>query len=187
MSTYAEAAASSGPKGAEKLPLPPSIEPTSQPLGGVEVVSQEKFDQLKSDVEHASADAVAASKKTLGEVAEIADEDAEKLSDDAKSIWSQCLSYVGDKYAAAASYVRSRAPAATLLGYPNSSELQNPALLGQLVLVASSATALCYVGAERARIRTENKYVVAIHAAAITALVAGHAYMFRKLYRKSKK
>lgn len=187
MSTYAEAAASSGPTGAEKLPLPPSVKSTSQPLGGVELVSQEELDHLRADVEDAATDAVAASKKTLGEVADITEKDADKFADDAKSLWSQCVAYVGDKYAAAANYVRSRAPAEEKCAQAAYKELQNPAVLGQLALVAGAVSALCYVNSEKTRIRTDNKYVVAIHAAVITALVVGDVYVFRKLYRKSKK
>lgn len=187
MSTYAEAAASSGPTGAEKLPLPPTVEATSQPLGGVELVSQEKLEQLRTEVNDAATAAVDASKKTLGEVADIGEDDAKKLAADTRSLWSKVSAYVSDRYAAASSYVRSHVPEADS-DYVTSAgrELQNPAVLGQLALLAAAGSALGYVYSEKTRINTDNKYVVAIHAAVITALVVGDVYVFRKLYRKSK-
>ncbi|KAK7684765.1 hypothetical protein QCA50_012007 [Cerrena zonata] len=49
MSSYADAAASSGPIGAEKLPSPPQVKSTTNPHGNVETLPEEEFNKLKKE------------------------------------------------------------------------------------------------------------------------------------------
>ncbi|EEQ36802.1 hypothetical protein EJF18_10956 [Clavispora lusitaniae] len=185
MSTYAEAAASSGPTGAQKLPEPAKVQHTTEPHGGVELVDKEELEEIKKDAKERARDAVAKGKKTLGDVAEVSREDAKRLKEEGKSLWSQAVAYASEKYDAVSSYVRRNVNSDTVAAAGR--ELQNPAVVGQLALIAGAATAGSYVYSERARIRSDNGYVVAIHAGLITALVLGDVYVFRRLYARSKR
>ncbi|KAM9931244.1 hypothetical protein OXX80_009097 [Metschnikowia pulcherrima] len=183
--SYAEAAASSGPTKAEKIPEPAKLERTSEPHGSVETLDGKEFEKKRKEaakeVERVASEAAKASKKQAKEIKKEIDE----FEKNAAPYFQQAVSFVKEKYAQLSAAVTSRVNTETVSNAVV--ELQNPVVLSQLALIAGGATAGWYVYAERAHIRSDNKYVVAIHAGLVTALVLGDAYVFQKLYPKYKK
>ncbi|OBA24326.1 hypothetical protein METBIDRAFT_37495 [Metschnikowia bicuspidata var. bicuspidata NRRL YB-4993] len=183
--SYAEAAASSGPANIEKIPEPAKLERTSEPQGSVETLDAEEFEKQRHEaareVERVAADAAKASKKQAKQIKKEFDE----IEKNSAPYLSQMVGYVKEKYAALSSALSSRANADCASSA--AAELQNPVVLSQLALIAGGATAGWYLYAERAHIRSENKYVLAIHAAIATGLVLGDVYVFQNLYPKYKK
>lgn len=183
--SYAEAAASAGPAKVEKIPEPAKLEQTSEPLGSVETLDGKQFDKKREEaakeVERVAAAAAKASKEQAKEIKKEFDD----LEKQAAPYLEKAVSFVKEKYAALSSAVSSKLNSETVSSAAE--ELQNPVVLSQLALIAGGATAGWFVYAERAHIRSENKYVVAIHAGIVTALVLGDVYVFQKLYPKYKK
>lgn len=181
MSSYADVAASSGPTGAAKIPEPVKVERKTEPSGSVETVSEEEFEKIKKEASKIAEESVRAGKEKVKDFKkELADWESK-----GKPYFEKALSYVQEKYAAVSSYVQ-----ATVNSEQSTKarkELQNPVVIGQLAVILGAATAGYFVYAERARIRTENKYVLALHAGVVTALVLGDKYVFEKLYPKYKK
>lgn len=181
MSSYADVAASSGPIGAEKLPEPAKLERTTEPLGSVETVDEKEFAKIKKQALKTAKDAIDAGKEHVQDFKK----ELKELEEESKPYLEKAVDYLKGTYAAAASYVSSVVNSDTVTAA--SKELQNPVVLGQLVLIAGGATAGWFVYSERARINTNNKYVIGIHAGLITALILADKYVFDKLYPKYKK
>lgn len=181
MSSYADAAASSGPVGAEKLPQPPKVERTSNPLGSVETVDGKEFEKIKKQALKTAKEAVESGKEHVQDFKK----ELKDLEDKSKPFLEKAVGYVKEQYAAASAYVSSYVNKDTVSAAGK--ELQNPVVVGQLALIAGGATAGWFVYTERARINTDNKYVVAIHAGIITGLLLADVYVFDKLYPKYKK
>lgn len=182
MSSYADAAASSGPTGhPSKIPEPKKVQENYEPLGSVETVDGKEFNRLKAKASQAAEDAVKASKKQAKEVKK----ELAELEKDARPYLDQAVAFLKEKYAVASDYVSTTLSRENL----NSAgkELQNPVVIGQLAAIAAGASAAAFVYSERARIRSDNKYVVAIHAGIVTALVLGDVYVFQQLYPKYRK
>lgn len=181
MSSYAEVAAESGPIGADKLPVPAQLETTTEPLGSVETVPEEEFEKIKKKTLDAANDAVASGKAYVEDLKK----ELKEVEEELKPCVEKAVSYVKEKYAAAAAYL------STLVTKDSvdcvGKELQNPVVVGQLAVVACGATASYFCFQESARINTNNKYVVAIHASVVTGLILADVYVFQKLYPKYKK
>lgn len=181
MSSYAEVAAESGPIGAEKIPQPAQVERTSEPRGSVETVPKEEFEKIKKQALQAANDAVAAGKAHVEDFRKELKETEELL----KPRVEKAVGYLKEKYSAAAAYISSFVSKDSVNAAGK--ELQNPVVVGQLAVVAGGATACYFVSQERARINSDNKYVVAIHAGIITGLILADVYVFQQLYPKYKK
>lgn len=179
--SYAEAAASSGPLGADKLPEPTRVEKTTQPLGSVETVDEKEFARIKREALKAAHNAVDAGKEHVADLKK----ELLELEKESQPYVEKAVAYVKDKYAAAASYVSSVVHSDKV--NCASKELQNPVVVGQLAVIAGGAAAGWLVFCERSRIRSDNKYVVGIHAGVITAFLLADVYVFQKLYPKYKK
>lgn len=188
--SYADAAASSGPIGAEKIPEPTTVK-SSPVSGNIEVVAEDKFDELKkaaeSDAAKVEKDAKAFEKK--------AKKDIKNFENKAKDEYSDLVALLSKKYQEASAYASqffsnlgdntSKAVAKT------STELENPVVVIQAVAGISGIVA-GYIGyLERHRIRTDSNVVLAIHGAVITGLIGLDVYLFGKYYpqydKKSKK
>ncbi|CAK9438765.1 uncharacterized protein LODBEIA_P29890 [Lodderomyces beijingensis] len=63
-------------------------------------------------------------------------------------------------------------------------ELQNPVVITQLFVTAGGAAAAYLVYLERHRIKSDNNYVVGLHASIITGLVLLDGFLFEKYYPK---
>lgn len=181
MSSYADIAASSGPTGAEKLPEPPKVEHNTNPQGSVETVDEKEFAKIKKQALKAAKDAVDAGKEHVKDFKK----EIKEIEKESQPYVEKALDFFKEKYAAAASYVSSVVNSDSVSAAGK--ELQNPVVVGQLALIAGGATAGWFVYSERARINTDNKYVVAIHAGIVTAFVLADVYVFEKLYPKYKK
>lgn len=180
MSSYADVAASSGPTGAEKLPEPAKVERTTEPLGSVETVDEKEFARIKKQALKAAKDAVDSGKEHVQDFKK----ELKELEKESQPYVDQAVSFVKEKYARAYSYITSYLNKDTVNAAGQ--ELQNPAVIGQLALIAGGATAGWFVYSERARINTDNKYVIGIHAGLVTALVLADVYVFQKVYPKYK-
>lgn len=182
MSSYADAAASLGPTGhPKKIPEPTKVAETTEPRGSVETVDAKEFERAKKQASKAAEDAVRAGK----EQAKHLKKELKELEEDAKPYVEKFVGYVKEQYAYLTNYVASIGNSDVVK--TAGEELQNPVVVGQLAVIAAGATAGWFVLSEKARIRLDNKYVVAIHAGVITALVLGDAYVFQQLYPKYKK
>lgn len=189
--SYAEAAKSSGPVGAEPIPKPAELETTTDPNGSVQTIDGKEFEkkrkQAAEEVKRVAAEAAQASKEHAEEIRG----ELEGLEDESKAVLQQYYEYakkqLSSLYSGLSSTFRENADyAASKAGYA-ANEIQNPVVVGQLAVVAGGAAASYYVWQERAHIRTDNRYVVAVHAGLITALVLADAYVYQKLYPKYKK
>lgn len=185
MSSYADAAKTLGPAKVEKIPEPAKVESTSTPHGSVETIDGKEFDKKRKEaakeVKRVASEAAKASK----EQAEVIKEELDELEKKLAPYFEKVVGFLQEKYAAFVSTVNANVNKDTL--NQASEELQNPVVLSQLALIAGGATAGYFVYSERAHIRLENKYVVAIHAGLVTALVLGDVYVFQKMYPKYKK
>ncbi|GEQ72356.1 hypothetical protein JCM33374_g6043 [Metschnikowia sp. JCM 33374] len=157
--SYAEAAASSGP--AKEF--------------------EQKRKEAAKEVEKIASKAAKVSK----EQAEVIKKEFDEFEKESAPYIEKALNFVKEKYAYVSSSISSKFNSESVSS--TVTELQNPVVLSQLALIIGGATAGWFVYAERAHIRSENKYVVAIHAGIVTALVLGDVYVFQKLYPKYKK
>lgn len=196
--SYAEAAASNGPTGPSVFEDPMHTTPEE----AKNEVSHEA-DKVKKDAKKAGKDA----SKEASKEAEKVKKDASKAKDEAvkkgkayaleakkefrelekesKPYIDSAANFLKEKYNQAASFVSQYVNRDTVNAAGQ--ELQNPVVLGQLAVILGGATAGWFVYAERARIRSENKYVVGLHAAIITGLVVADSYIFSALYPKYSK
>lgn len=178
MSTYADAAASSGPTGGNV------VEPHKDETKETKEAKQEinkAANKASQKADKFSKEASETGKKTAEEVKKELGELEKKSAPYVESF----TNFVKEKYNAVAGYVSQKVNKDNLKAAGQ--ELKNPVVLGQLAVIVGGATAGLYVYSERARIRSDNKYVVAIHAGIITGLVLADGFIFSKLYEKSKK
>lgn len=185
MSTYADAAASSGPIGAEKLPEPAQVEKTTNPKGSVETIDGKEFEKKKKEAAKEAKKVTEEATKKAKKQAEIVKGEIDDFKKDTAPYLEKAINYVKDTYAQVSSAVSSRVNSQT--ASQAVTELQNPVVISQLALIAGGATAGWFVYSERAHIRSDNKIVVAIHAGIATALILGDVYLFQNLYPKYKK
>lgn len=204
--SYAEAAASApGPAAPIKLPKPAELEVTTDPSGSIETVDAETFEKERKEAEKEAKAAVEKTSKEVKDVAEktgkevkkaagVVRDEAEDLKKEAKKEWKdfkesssveQVVDYVKQQLANVSAYVSQTFSSENVAAV--STELQNPVVLGQLAVLGAGAAAGWYINSESHRIRSDNKYVVAIHAGVITAAVLADMYVFQALYPKYKK
>lgn len=178
MSTYADAAASSGPTGGNVVePHKGDSQETKQVKKDINNAAEKASDKA----EELSKEAKKAGKKATKDVKKELDE-LEKAS---APYLESIANFVKEKYNCLSSTLSSKLSKENLKA--TGEEFKNPVVLGQLAVIVGGATAGLYVYSERARIRSDNKYVVAIHAGIITGLVLADGFIFSKLYEKSKK
>lgn len=178
--SYADAAKSLGPTGASKIPQPAKLE-QHEASGHVEAIDGKEFDKVREKAKKATEEVVAEGKKQ----AKAVKKEIAELEKESKPYIDKAIAFVQEEYAYVSSYLSQVFSKET--GNKVATELQNPVVIGQLALIAGGASAGWFVYAERARINTDNKYVLGIHAAIATALIAADAYVFQQLYPKYKK
>lgn len=181
MSSYANAAATNAPDKVGKVPTPPQVKETSQPQGSVGTVSPEEFEDIKEKASQDIQDGVEKGKKKLDEFGK----DAEKKSNSFVETVKQkvaCFTQTVSKKIDSLRQTDAREVAASA-----STELQNPAVLAQILVGIGGIVGGYAVFQERHRINTDNKFVLATHAAIATGLVLIDGYIFKKTYPKFKK
>ena len=182
MSTYADAAASSGPIGAEKIPEPPKVKSTSNPNGNVETVDEDEFDELKKKAN----DAVDRGAKKVKDFSKEANENGEaylnKFIASVKAGINNVTKNVRD-------FTANFGDNSTQLVAKASEEFKNPVVITQALVGISGLVAGYMTYLERHRIHSDNKVVLATHGAIITGLIVADGYLFQKYYPqyKSKK
>ncbi|KAF3985227.1 hypothetical protein FT663_05380 [Candidozyma haemuli var. vulneris] len=192
--SYAEAAAANGPTGSKVVEDPMHSTPEdvkNEAAEGAEKVKKEaskaskdaskEADKLKKDASKATDEAIKKGKATADNVKK----DLKELEKESKPYIDSVTKFVKEKYQAASNFVTSYVNKDTVSAA--GAEFQNPVVLGQLAVILGGATAGWFVYSERARIRSDNKYVVGIHAALITGLVVADGFIFSQLYPKYKK
>lgn len=192
--SYAQAASSQGPTGSKVVEDPLNLTPNDvkkEASQGAEKVKKDanealkkagkEAEKLKAEASLAADDAVKKGKATADNVKK----DIKELEKESRPYIEKATKFVQEKYQAAASFVSSYVNKDTVSAA--GTELQNPVVVGQLAVILGGAAAGWFVYAERARIRTDNKYVVGIHAAVITGLVVVDGLLFSLLYPKYKK
>lgn len=185
--SYAEAARSSGPIGAEKLPQPKQVKNTTNPSGGVETVDQQEFEELKQeakeDAEHATRLGKAKARELKKELHD--------LEDEARPYWEKAVAQVKAQAAKLSEYFGKSSD--TVQTYSSKAlsttyqELQNPVVVVQTLVGITGAVAGYIAYLERKRINTDNKVVLFAHASIVTGLVLADNYLFSKYYPKYKK
>lgn len=185
--SYAEAAASSGPIGAERLPKPTQVKTTTNPSGGVETVDHQEFEELKKEFEEGSNEALNKAKSKARDLKK----ELHDLEDEAKPYWDKAVAQVKSSIAKLSDYFGKSA--ATAQQYSSQAlattcqELQNPVVVAQ-TLVGITGVVAGYIGyLERKRINTDNKAVLCVHASVLTGLVLADGFLFNKYYPKYKK
>lgn len=192
--SYAEAASSQGPTGSKVVEDPLNLTPNDvkkEASQGADKVKKDanealkkaskEADKIKKDASKATEDAIKKGKAATDNVKK----DLKELEKESRPYIEQATKFVKEKYQAAANFVGSYVNKDTVAAAGN--ELQNPVVLGQIAVILGGATAGWFVYSERARIRSDNKYVVGIHAAVITGLVLADGVLFSQLYPKYKK
>jgi len=185
--SYAQAAGSSGPIGADKLPQPTQVKTTSDPQGHIEVVANEEFEDLKNK-----------SKKTLkkasGDMKEKYDQAEKELSElekESKSFINDAAAYISKELlklnTQLGSIFTNLSKSTTDVVSSAYVELQNPVVLVQTVIGLTGIAAGYVAYVDRHRIRTDNNLVLGIHASIITGLVVVDGYLFNKYYPKFQK
>mmetsp|Transcript_7032 Transcript_7032/g.7025 ORF Transcript_7032/g.7025 Transcript_7032/m.7025 type:complete len:183 (+) Transcript_7032:253-801(+) len=182
MSTYADAAASSGPIGAEKIPEPPKVKNTSNPNGNVETLEEDEFEEFKKKT-HEAVDRGA---KKVKEFSREANENGEaylnKFIASVKKGINNVTKSVSD-------FTANFGDNSTQLLAKASEEFKNPVVITQALVGISGLVAGYMTYLERHRIHSDNKVVLATHGAIITGLIVADGYLFNKYYPqyKSKK
>lgn len=180
--SYAEAAASSGPTGAEKLPSPPEVETTIEPKGNVEVVPEKEFEKLKKDAKSKTEDL----KKDVSKEAEKLSKKAKKWEDEGASflqkVWSQLVATTTEAKDQVCAFGSSIVPKSQVAADRVLVELQNPVVVVQSLVGVSAAIATYFGIKESHRVQSESKLVIGVHAAIITGLIAADAFLFKKYY-----
>ncbi|RKP32127.1 hypothetical protein METBISCDRAFT_26076 [Metschnikowia bicuspidata] len=200
--SYAKAPASSSPTGApQKLPKSAELEVTTESLGSIQFVDADTFEQVdkveKKAQQNIKEKVHSASKKGKKAAREINNE-AKELNGELGNnpLVTRFLNCVRSSVACAtskAACLQSRVVETVNKTFSTETvsaaytELQNPVVVGQLAVLGAGATAGWFVYAESDRIRSDNKYVVALHAGVVTALVLADVYVFLNLYAKNKK
>lgn len=179
--SYADAAASSGPIGAEKLPSVPKVQSKTQPSGSVETVSEEDFAKLKKDAKAAAKEISDTSKQTLGDISK----ELKDLEGKGQGYLDKLIQTVKSSYADLSAYVSSKTNSESAVTIKK--ELQNPVVVSQILVGASGLVAGYLTYLERHRIKSENKVVLATHGAIITGLILVDGYLFKTYYPKYKK
>ncbi|ODV77595.1 uncharacterized protein CANTADRAFT_56556 [Suhomyces tanzawaensis NRRL Y-17324] len=182
--SYAEAAASSGPTGANKLPSPPKVKQTSDPSGNVETVNAKEFEKLKKQGKQEAHDII----EKNNEKAKRVEEELEKLEREGKSILNKVIASLQDGAAQLSQYfngagAKLQSESCTVVSR-TATELQNPVVVAQALVGVTGAIAGYFAYLERKRINTESGLVLGIHASVITGLVLADGYLFNKFYPK---
>lgn len=173
MSSYADVAASSGPQGAEKVPRVPEVETRTEPHGSVQTAPAEEVERINEGGSH-PLEKESRSARKLGvsfhqKAITIIQDGINKLKQKAGVAYNS-LSVNSKKAACVAS-----------------TELKNPVVVSQVLLGLSGSVASYILYAERGRINTNNKAVIAIHAGIITGLVLLDGFLVKTYYPKYKK
>lgn len=182
--SYAEAAASSGPTGSPtKIPKPAELEVTTDPLGSIETVDAETFEKERKEVREAASKVGKEAKEAAKTIREEAEKELKEVKNN--STVESVVDYVKQLFANAAAFVNNTFSSSTVETVSN--ELQNPVVVSQLAVLVAGASAGWFVYTESGRIRSDNKYVVALHAGIVTGLILADVYAFQYLYPKYKK
>ncbi|KAG7195557.1 uncharacterized protein KQ657_003324 [Scheffersomyces spartinae] len=180
--SYAEAAASSGPAGAKKIPSPPQVETTIEPKGNVEVVPEEEFEKLKKDakvkVNELKKDAKEKKEQLSKKAKEWEDEGASFL----KKVWDQIVLTASQTKELVYSFTSNIVPQTQVAADRALVELQNPVVVVQGLLGITAAIAGYFGIKECHRIHSESKLVIGVHAAIITGLITADSFFFNKYY-----
>lgn len=185
MSSYADAAASSGPIGAKKIPEPTKVEHTT-PEGNIETVPEQKFDKLKKQAEKKLEQEVDTAElkkdaKAYGKRAKDFEKRAEKEGKDLLALAQEKLSAT---YSYVSNYLSNfNVESRKTVAYAQS-ELENPVVVLQTIAGIGGLVAGYVTYLERHRIRTDSNIVLGIHGAIITGLVGLDVYLFGKYYPK---
>lgn len=200
--SHAKAPGSSGPTGApQKLPTSAELKMTTKSLGSIQFVDADPFEpvdkvdkkaqqNIKESVHSASKKGKKAARKIIDEAK---DPNGELGNDPLVTRFLNCVRSSVECATSKAACLQSRVVETVNKTFSTETvsaaytELKNPAVLGQLAVLGAGATAGWFVYAESDRIRSENKYVVALHAGVVTALVLADVYVFLNLYAKNKK
>lgn len=182
MSTYADAAASSGPTGAEKIPEPPTFKSTTDPNGKVETLDEDEFKEFKRKTH----DAVDRGAKKVKDFSKEANDNGEayfnRFISSVKTGISNVTKSVSD-------FTANFGDNSTQLLAKASEEVKNPIVITQALVGISGLVAGYVTYLERHRIHSDNRVVLATHGAIITGLIVADGYLFQKYYPqyKSKK
>lgn len=188
--SYAEAAASSGPIGAEKIPEPTTVE-SSPVSGNIKVVNEDKFEEIKKSAEAEAKKA----EKFADDLLKKSKKDLDAFEKKAKEEYSDFVTFLSKKYqeasASASEFFSTVSEKTSKVVAQSSTELENPVVVIQAVAGIGGIVA-GYIGyLERHRIRSDSNVVLGIHGAIITTLIGLDVYLFGKYYpkydKKSKK
>lgn len=177
MSSYADAAASSGPIGAEKLPNPPQVKSTTNPHGNVETLPEEEFNKLKKE----SQEELKKLKKVANEAVGDFRKELDEIERQGESYYNKFIKYVKDTYNDLSSKVQTTSSKSIV------EEIKNPVVITQALVGLGGLVAGYFTYLERHRIKSENKIVLATHASIITGLILVDGYLFKTYYPKYKK
>lgn len=170
--SYADAAASSGPLGADKLPSPPQLERTTSPAGNVETVSQDEFKKIK--------------KNAKAEAERLRAEGREHVKDFKKELHDleeEGKSYLARLIKSARAHISAWSDAINNTSLETTAEeFKNPVVVAQALVGLGGLVAGYFTWVERHRINTDNRVVVATHGAIITGLILVDGYLFKTYY-----
>jgi uncharacterized phage infection (PIP) family protein YhgE len=185
--SYAQAAGSSGPIGAEKLPQPAQVETTEEPQGHIEVVDTEQFEDLKNKTKTTLKKVSADLKETVDQ----AEKEFDKLEKESKSVFNDIASFINKKLVELNGQLNgtlTKLSKSTSQAVSSAyAELQNPVVLVQTVIGLTGIAAGYVAYVDRHRIRSDNNMVLGIHASIITGLVLVDGYLFNKYYGRYQK
>lgn len=179
MSTYADAAASSGPIGAEKIPEPPKVKSTSNPLGNVETLAEEEFEEFKKKTH----EAIDTGKKKVQEFSKEANEQGEAYLN---QVITSIKAGINNITKSVSDFTANFGDNSAQLLARTSEEFKNPVVITQALVGISGLVAGYVTYLERHRIHSDNKAVLATHGAIITGLIVADSYLFNKYYPQYK-
>lgn len=176
--SYADAAASSGPIGAEKIASPPQVKHTTDPSGSVETLPEDEFNKLKKDAEKEAKKAKAAGKEHIGDFKK----ELHDLEERGEGYLNCFIKTVKSKYNDVSSYISKNTNSEKIASLQL--ELKNPVVITQALVGLGGVIGGYFTYLERHRIKSDNKVVLATHGAIITGLILIDGYLFKTYYPK---
>lgn len=181
--SYAEAAKSSGPIGAEKIPPPPTVE-KSQPQGNIEVIPESKLSEFQTNEKQ---------KIDMSKVKDFS-KDVEKEIEEAKARGEDLLSKLIKNLKASFTKINSKVYDLGVTTKTETvkfsefaiNEFKNPVVVIQSLVGVSAIVAGYFGYLERHRVNYNNNLTLGIHASILTGLVLADGYLFNKFYPKYK-
>lgn len=170
--SYADAAASSGPIGAEKVPAPPQLEKTTNPAGNVETVPDDEFKKIKKNSK-AEAERLRAEGR---EHVKDFKKELHDLEEEGKSYLTKFINCARTRISGLVDSVSNTSVESV------AEEFKNPVVVAQALVGLGGLVAGYFTWLERHRINTDNRVVVATHSAIITGLILVDGYLFKTYY-----